>query len=36
MSLVLDVVVGIVAGALVWIGAGALASLARLRGLTTP
>jgi uncharacterized protein len=36
ISLVLDVVVGIVAGALVWIGAGALASLARLRGLTTP
>jgi uncharacterized protein len=36
MALVLDVVVGIVAGALVWIGAGALASLARLRGLTTP
>jgi uncharacterized protein len=35
MALVLDVVVGIVAGALVWIG-GALASLARLRGLTTP
>jgi hypothetical protein len=32
MSLVLDAVVGIVAGALVWIGAGALASLARLRG----
>ena len=36
MALVLDVVVGIVAGALVWIGAGALASLARRRGLTTP
>ena len=35
MSLVLDAVVGIVAGALVWIGAGALASLARRRGLTT-
>ena len=31
MSLGLDAVVGIVAGALVWVGAGALASLARLR-----
>src|SRR4029453_2128999 len=36
MSLLFDVVVGIVAGALVWIGAGAVASLARRRGLTTP
>ena len=36
MSLLFDVVVGVVAGALVWIGAGAVASLARRRGLTTP
>lgn len=35
MSLLLDVVVGIVAGALVWMAAGALALLARRRGLTT-
>jgi uncharacterized protein len=36
VSLLFDVVVGIVAGALVWIGAEAVASLARRRGLTTP
>jgi predicted DNA repair protein MutK len=36
MSLLLDVVVGIVAGALVWSGAEAVAALARRRGLTTP
>ena len=36
MSLLLDAVVGIVAGALVWSGAEAVAALARRRGLTTP
>jgi uncharacterized protein len=36
VSLLFDVVVGIVAGALVWIGAEAVTSLARRRGLTTP
>jgi uncharacterized protein len=36
MSLLLDVAVGIAAGALAWIGATAVALLVRRRGLTTP